>query len=121
MERISNDDTVNFLEENTDDDLKNNFVGVFPSNYIVKFISFHRMMTEKKERYHFIIMITDYSNKSSTHWWSFSDLNPEKEIFFFDSFRFEGFKQFIIQNDRKLLNKILFGIEKFKKKITMLF
>ena len=29
---------------------------------------------------------------------------------------FEGFKEFIINNDRKTLNKILFGIEKFLKK-----
>ena len=61
-------------------------------------------------------MNTDRSNKSGTHWWSFLDLHPKKEIFLFDSFGFEGFKQFIMQNDRKLLNKILFGIEKFKKK-----
>ena len=46
MEGISNEDIVNFFEEKTDDDLKKNFVGIFPSNYVVKFICFHRMMAE---------------------------------------------------------------------------
>ena len=48
MEGISNEDIVNFFEERNNDDLKKNFVGVFPSNYIAKFISFHRMMAEEE-------------------------------------------------------------------------
>ena len=40
----------------------------------------------------------------------------KKEIFLFDSFGFEGFKEFILNNDRNILNKILYGIEKFDKK-----
>ena len=40
----------------------------------------------------------------------------EKKFFLFDSFGFEGFKEFVIDNDRNILNKILFGIEKFQKK-----
>ena len=50
------------------------------------------------------------------HWGSLLDLHPKKEIFLFDSFRFEGFKEFILQDDQKVLNKILYGIEKFNKK-----
>ena len=61
-------------------------------------------------------MNTDRSDKKGTHWWSFLDLHPRKEIFLFDSFGFEGFKEFIIDDDRKALNKILFRIEKLKKK-----
>ena len=61
-------------------------------------------------------MNTDRSNKNGTHWWSFLDLYERKEIFLFDSFGFEGFKEFIIDNDRNILNKILFEIEKLKKK-----
>ena len=115
MEGISNEDTVNFFEEKNNGDLKNIFVDVFPSNYMSKFVSFHRMTNEKKGCYPFIIMNTDRDNKSGTHWWSFLDLHPKKEIFLFDSFGFEGFKQFIIQGDKKVLNQILFGMEKFKK------
>ena len=58
-------------------------------------------------------MNTDLSDKSGTHWWSFLDLHERKEIFLFDSFDFEGFKKFVIDNDTNILNKILFGIQKF--------
>ena len=115
MAGISNETIVNFFEKETDDDLKKNFVGVFPSNYVTRFISFHEMMIEKN-RYPFIIMNTDRSDKKGSHWWSFLDLHKRKEIILFDSFGFESFKEFVIDNDRNVLNKILFGIEKFQKK-----
>ena len=34
----------------------------------------------------------------------------------FDSFSFEGFKEFIIQDDQKIINNIFYGVEKFDKK-----
>ena len=77
MERISDETIVNIFENETDDDLKKNFVGVFPSNYVTRFISFNKMMTEKN-CYPFIIMNTDQSNKSGTHWWSFLNLHLRK-------------------------------------------
>ena len=46
----------------------------------------------------------------------FSRPARKKRNFLFDSFGFEGFKDFIIDSDRNILNKILFGIEKLKKK-----
>ena len=67
-------------------------------------------------RYPFIIINTNRSDKKGTHWWSFLDLHPKKEIFLFDSFGFEGFKEFLLQDDRKTLNKILYGIKKLEKK-----
>ena len=116
MAGISNEEVTKFFENEEDEDLKENFVGVFPSDYINKFISFHEIAREKNTKYPFIIMNTDRSDKSGTHWWSFLDLHPKKEIFLFDSFGFTGFQKFVIDNDRNTLNKILFGIEKFKKK-----
>ena len=74
------------------------------------------MMNEKSTRYPFIIMNTDCSNKNGTHWWSFLDLHPKKEMFLFDSFGFHGFKEFLLQDNKKALNKILYGIKKFEKK-----
>ena len=47
MTGISNETIVKFFENEMDDDLASNFVGVFPSNYVTKFISFHEMMIEK--------------------------------------------------------------------------
>ena len=113
---ISNDEVVKFFENVEDDDIKENFVGVFPSNYINKFISFHEMVKEKNKKYPFIIMNIDRADKDGTNWWSFLDLHPRKEIFLFDSFGFTGFQKFVIDNDRDILNKILFGIQKFQKK-----
>ena len=110
------DAVVDFFENETDTDLKESFVSVFPSNYIIKFISFQEMAKEKTKKYPFIIMNTDRSDKSGTHWWSFLDLHEKKEIFLFDSFGFTGFKKFVINNDANILNKILFGIQKFEKK-----
>ena len=69
-----------------------------------------------KDKYPFVIMSTDSSDKNGTHWWSFLDLQERKEIFLFHSFGFEGFKNFLIDNDKNVLNKTLFGIKKFKKK-----
>lgn len=61
-------------------------------------------------------MNADQSDKKGTHWWSFLNLHPKTEIFLFDSFDFEYFKEFILQDDQNVLNKILYGIEKFCKK-----
>ena len=74
------------------------------------------MMTETSARYPFIVMNTDRSDKKSTHWWSFLDLHPKKEIFLFDRFGFEGFKEFLLQDNRKTLKKILYRIKKIEKK-----
>ena len=124
MAGISNEAIEDFFEIVNDEDLKNNFIGVFPSNFINKFISYHSIIKDRsKVKYPFIIMNTDRSDRAGTHWWSFLDLHQKKEIFLFDSFGFEGFKKFIIDNDRKLLNKVLFNLDKFQKsdrKITLI-
>ena len=116
MTGISNQNLSNFIEEKTNDDIKKNFVGIFPSNFITKFITFHRMMNERSTRYPFIVMNTDRSNKKGMHWWSFLDLHPKEEIFLFDSFGFDGFKEFLLQDDKKLLIKFSTELKNFKKK-----
>ena len=124
MAGILNEAIEDFFEKINDEDLKSNFIGVFPSNFINKFISYHSIIKDRsKVKYPFIIMNTDRSDRAGTHWWSFLDLHQKKEIFLFDSFGFEGFKKFIIDNDRKVLNKVLFGLNKFQKsdrKITLI-
>ena len=92
MAGISNHNIVDFIEKKASDDVQKKFVGVFPSNYVTRFITFHSMMTETRAQYPFIIMNTDHSNKKDTHWWSFFNLHPKNEIFLFGSFGLEGFK-----------------------------
>ena len=91
--------------------------GVFPSNYVMRIINFCGTMIESKSNYPFIIMNTDRSDKKGTHCRSFLDLHTNKELFLFDSFDFEGFKEFILDNDKNILNKILYGLKSLIKKI----
>ena len=72
------------------------------------------MMTESGAVNLFIIMNTDRSDKKGTY--CFLDLHTKREVFLFNSFVFQGFKEFILQDDQKILNKVLHGIEKVNEK-----
>ena len=101
--------------------LLDNFVGVFPTKYMNKFIN-HVAVIEDSGKFPFIIANTDSSEKSVMHWWSILDIEPRTDIFFFDSYGIEGLKRFIIQDDKKIVDKILIGIEKMDRsdnKITL--
>ena len=79
-----------------------------------KFIN-HAAMISDKGKHSFIIANTDASNKSGTHWWSILDIEPRSDIFFFDSFGLDVLKHFIIQDDKKIIDKILLGIEQMDR------
>ena len=74
------------------------------------------MISESGAKYLFVVMNTDRSDKRGTHWQSFFNFDPKKEIFMFDSFGFKSFKEFVIQNDKKIINKIFYRVEKCDKK-----
>ena len=97
-----------------DPDLLENFVGVFPSDYLNKFVS-HAAMINNSGKYPFIIANTDDSEKEGTHWWSILDTEPKTDIFFFDSYGLDGLKHFIIQDDKEIIDKILIGIDKIDR------
>ena len=97
-----------------DPDLLNNFVGVFPSESLNKFVN-HVAMINDSGKYPFIIENTDDSENDSTHWWSILDIEPKTDIFFFDSYGLEGLKHFIIQDYRNIIDKILIGISKMDR------
>ena len=62
------------------------------------------------------------SDKKGTHWWRTLHLHPKKEIFLFESFGLKGIKNVTIQDNRKIINKILFGLERSKqtdRKLTL--
>ena len=114
MGGISNFQIEEAFKKIDDEDLLNNFVGVFPSNYMNKFIN-HAAMIEDSGKFPFIIANTDASNKPDVHWWSILDIEPRTDIIFFDSYGIEELKHFIIQDDRQILDKILIGIEKMDR------
>ena len=121
MGGISNFQIEDAFKKIGDEDLLEYFVGVFPSNDINKFIN-HAAMISDKRKYPFIIANTDASNKPGVHWWSILDIDPRKNIFFFDSFGLVGLKHFIIQDDKPIVDEILLGIEqrnRTDKKITL--
>ena len=90
-------------------------MGVFPSNRMSKSINHSAMISSKKGKYPFVIANTDSSEKVRTHWWSTSDIEPKTDIFFFDSFRTDGLKHFIVHDDKKIIEKILFGTQKMTR------
>ena len=67
MGGISNFQIENVIKSIGDDDLKDNFVGVFLSNYMNKFI-YHASMISSKGKQHFIIANTDSSEKPGVNW-----------------------------------------------------
>ena len=103
------------------EDLLEKFVGVFPSNYMNKFID-HVAMISDKGKYPFIIANTNANDKPGVHWWSIIDIEPRNDIFFFDSFGLDGLRHFIIQDDKHIVDKILLGVEQMTRtdqKITL--
>ena len=67
MGGISNFQIGNAFKKISDPDLSDNFVGVFPSSYMNKFIN-HAAMIEDSGKFPFIIANTDSSEKPGTQW-----------------------------------------------------
>ena len=97
-------------------DLKRNFMGVDSSDSITKYINFYNIIKEKRAKYPFAIFNADRENKTGTHWWSFLDIYLKKLLLLFDSFGFAGFKQLIVDNDKNIIDNMLFDFKKSIKK-----
>ena len=94
MEGLSNFDIEEIFNKANNNDLLQNFVDVFPSDKMNKFLGFKKMMKGKK--YPFLIAKTDRSDKQGTHWWSILDIDGKKDFLLFDSFGIRGLKNFIV-------------------------
>ena len=67
-------------------------------------------------------MNTNSDDKDDTHWWSIMDIEPKTDLLFCDMLGTDGLKSFIIQDDQKVIEKILFGTKQLTrtdKKITL--
>ena len=69
----------------------------------------------KGKKYLFLIANTDRSDKQGTHWWIILDIDGKKDFLLFDLFGIKSLKNFIVQNDEKILSKILKGLENIKE------
>lgn len=66
-------------------------------------------------KYWFLISNIDKSGTGGTHWWGTLDVHPKTKIFLFDLFGIKGLKNFIAQDDKKTIDKMLLGIEKMTR------
>ena len=78
---ISNIDIEKFFSNEGNDDLKKNYMGVYSSNNLTRYINFHDVINERNAKYPFAIFNTDRNNKAGMHWWSFLDIHPKKFVF----------------------------------------
>ena len=83
MASILNFQIEDAIKKIGDEDLLQNFAGVFPSNYMNKFINHAAMIEDKKGKCPFIIANTDSSDKDGVHWSSILDNEPRNDIFSF--------------------------------------
>ena len=108
---ITNIDIEKFFDNETNEDLKKKFMSVYSSDSIKKYINFYDVIKEKRVKHPFSIFNTDRENKPGMHWWSFLDIYLKKDLLF-NSFSFVGIKDFIIDYDSALIDKMLFNLEK---------
>ena len=93
-------------------------VGLIPKAYTKlknKLLKKKNKTAVKGKRYPLLIVNTDRSDKEGNHWWSILDIDGKKGFLLFDSFGIKGLKNFIVQDDQKIVGKVLKGVENLKK------
>ena len=58
----------------------------------------------------------DRNDEGSTHWWSILNISLKRKLLLFDSFGISGMKHFIVSDDKKIVGKVLKGLELADKK-----
>ena len=120
-EGVSNTQIQIFFEKKQNEDIRNNYMGVFSMDYVTKYIKFHELIKEKNGgKYLIAIFNTDAHNKPGTHWWSFLDIQPKRNLLLFDSHGLEGFKYFTVDNGEKIIDELLYNFKKCKTDETNL-
>ena len=72
---ISNFKINKFIENEENEDLKNNYMGVYSIDSITKYINFYEITKKRNGKYPFAIFNTNKQNKPGTNWWSFMDIH----------------------------------------------
>ena len=109
---LSNFQINKYFKDEENEEIKKNYMGVYSMDKITKYINFYAIIKRKNGKYPFAIFNTDKRDKPGTHWWSFMDIHPPKNLFLFDSLGIEGFKFFIVNNDKKVINELLYDLKK---------
>ena len=82
---------------------------------ITRYINFYEIIKRKNGGYPFTIFNTYKHNQAETHWRSFMDIDL-KNLFLFDGLGIKGFKSFIVNNNQKTINELLYDFKKFDTK-----
>ena len=91
-------------------------MGIYSIYSIIRYIIFYKIIRKRNGKYPFAIFNTDKENEPGVHWWSFMDIHPKNNLFLLDSFDIEGFKLFIVNNDQKTINELLYNFKKCDSK-----
>ena len=95
---LPNIEIEKLFKEINNDDLNENFLGVYPSDKINKFIMFEKMMVGKNNP--FFVSNTDISDQARMHWGSIINISPKNELFF-DLYGIEGMNYFNVSDNKK--------------------
>ena len=104
---ISNLEIENFFENEENQDLKNNYMGVHSIDSIARYINFYEIKKKEMEiiLLQFLILINTINQAGVDGvLWIFIQ---EKNLLLFDSLGLEGFKFFIVDNDEIFVYNIL--------------
>ena len=74
LEGISNFEIEKVFKEINNEDINKNFLVLFSSDNLYKFVMFEKIMPGKK--YPLIISNTDRDNEDGLHWWSTLNISP---------------------------------------------
>ena len=114
---ISNFQIKNALKNMNNEDNNDNFAGVFPQIIWINDDD-AAMISEKTKNIPFYCKNWQFW-KGGTHWWSILEFEPKIDILFFDSFRLDGVKHFILQDNREVIEKKYYLRQKKRLGLTI--
>ena len=91
-------------------------MGTYSIDSTTRYINFYEIIKRRNVKYLFAIFNTDKQNEPGIHWWRFMDIHPKNNLFLFDSFGVEGFNLFIVDNDQKIINELLYNFKRCESK-----
>ena len=97
---ISNFQVDKFFKEESNEELKKIYIymGTFSIDSVTKYIDFYSIIKNRNAKYLFAIFNTAKENEPGKNWWSFLDIQPQNNLFLFDSLGLDGFKIFVVTN-----------------------
>ena len=108
------------FKDEQNEESKNIYMGTYSIDSITKYINFYEIIRHRNTKYPFAIFNTDKESEPGKHWWSFLDIHPKNNLFLFDSFGLEGFKLFVVDNDKKIIKDLFFNFKKCESKSNVM-